>query len=341
MSRARVDVVLATHQGAAYLPAQLAGIEEQIEPPNRLVAVDDASSDETVAILTALSERTDLAFTVDLTRQVARSGSRAAFATALTRSDGDIVVLCDQDDVWRPDRVAVAVAAIQGADDDVVLTVSDAALMDERGHRLAGTVRGRLAGHRRARDPAHDRVIRAVIHPACPGATLAFTAALRDLALPLPESILNQTASLEHDGWIVALAEAGGRVLELTEELVTYRLHPGQQIGLGSDPAGLGILRIRQIARRDPRLAEQLSRRAASAKALAVRLRERERGDPQTLAALEEMVTHLEWRRSVPAIAVARGLREVRRELRSRRYARFSSGRASALVDLARILRGP
>jgi hypothetical protein len=213
--------------------------------------------------------------------------------------------------------------------------------MDECGARVVGSVRTRLVARRRGAGPTSESVIRALTHPARPGATLAFTAGLRDLALPLPEAILNGTASLEHDGWIVALAAAGGTIFDLAEELVTYRLHDGQQIGLASDSAGLRTVRLGQIARADAAVGERIEGRAASAGALAARLRERRCGAAETLAALEEMVIHLEWRRTLPASGRVRELRRIGRELRSRRYARFSSGWASAVVDLARVLRGP
>ena len=47
----RVAAAIVTHNSAAWLPATLASVLSQSRPPDRVVVVDDASTDATVAIL--------------------------------------------------------------------------------------------------------------------------------------------------------------------------------------------------------------------------------------------------------------------------------------------------
>ena len=46
-----VSVLLVSHNGARWLPAVLAGVEQQTHPPDRLVALDTGSDDDSVGIL--------------------------------------------------------------------------------------------------------------------------------------------------------------------------------------------------------------------------------------------------------------------------------------------------
>lgn len=50
-------------------------------------------------------------FPVRLYRNASRLGSTANFENAIRRCDGDVIALCDQDDVWLPEKLARLEAA--------------------------------------------------------------------------------------------------------------------------------------------------------------------------------------------------------------------------------------
>ena len=50
-------VVMATYNGAKYLAEQLASLEQQVAPPDRLIISDDGSSDDTKEISAAFAKR--------------------------------------------------------------------------------------------------------------------------------------------------------------------------------------------------------------------------------------------------------------------------------------------
>jgi rhamnosyltransferase len=103
----RVTVLLATHNGERWLGEQLDSIFAQVGVNLRIVALDDASTDSTPAILTERA-RTEPRLTV-LPSQGA-SGSAAAnfyrLLIAVPLSEAGFIAFADQDDIWMPDKLA-------------------------------------------------------------------------------------------------------------------------------------------------------------------------------------------------------------------------------------------
>jgi glycosyltransferase involved in cell wall biosynthesis len=104
VSAPRVSVVLAVHNGEAYLDQALASVLQQTFADFELVAVDDGSSDGTAGILASVRDprlqvltQPSAGLTVSLNRAIA--GSRGA-----------LIARMDADDVALPERFARQVA---------------------------------------------------------------------------------------------------------------------------------------------------------------------------------------------------------------------------------------
>jgi len=91
---------MAVYNGASFLRPQLESILEQLRADDELVVVDDASQDETAAILA----RTDDA-RLRLHRNERNLGVLATFEKALRLARGEIVFLSDHDDLWLAGKV--------------------------------------------------------------------------------------------------------------------------------------------------------------------------------------------------------------------------------------------
>jgi hypothetical protein len=134
------------------------------------------------------------------------------------------VVLSDQDDVWHPDRIANALRALAG---EPLLHFSEARLIDAHGKPLAGSLFSALeltaaTLNALADGRAFETLVRRNI---APGATVAFKRKLLDYAFPFPGQWV-------HDEWLTVLAAARERVAASTDELIDYRLHGANQIGV-------------------------------------------------------------------------------------------------------------
>jgi glycosyltransferase involved in cell wall biosynthesis len=131
-SKPLVSVLLACRDAARHLPAALEGIAAQTYRPIELIAVDDGSTDSTGDILR------DFAAKHPGTQVLAAPGVGAAASrsVAFAASRGALVAIHDADDVSRPERFAMQVAAFESQPDLGVLG-SAADVIDECGARTA------------------------------------------------------------------------------------------------------------------------------------------------------------------------------------------------------------
>ncbi len=114
-----ISVAMATYNGGRFLREQLDSIRRQSLPPTELVVCDDGSSDDTVEILRRFAEEAPFKVVIDAHGQ--RLGFTPNFLRAVGLCTGEIVALCDQDDVWEERKLAVCVA---GFADGTVMTVT-------------------------------------------------------------------------------------------------------------------------------------------------------------------------------------------------------------------------
>src|SRR5687768_8037049 len=106
-----VSIALATYNGEKYLPAQLDSIARQTVCPDHLVVGDDASNDRTERLVREFAVATGIPLSFE--RNDERLGSTRNFARILSRAPGEIIFLCDQDDVWVPTKLARALAEFE------------------------------------------------------------------------------------------------------------------------------------------------------------------------------------------------------------------------------------
>jgi glycosyltransferase involved in cell wall biosynthesis len=101
-----VAAIVPVHGWAPYLAETLDAIIA--ERPDELVVVDDGSARP----LELLPEHAAVARLVRLDERRGLAGARAA---GMAASDGDLIALCDADDVWEPGSLALRVAALGDA----------------------------------------------------------------------------------------------------------------------------------------------------------------------------------------------------------------------------------
>ncbi len=218
----RVSVALCTYNGAIYLPAQLESLLNQEHQPFELIVCDDQSTDRTWEILQDFSERA--AFPVSLHRSVGRLGSTRNFEEAMRLCSGDTIALCDQDDLWYPQKLRVLVAALE---DPMVLGVfSDGDLLRENKPMEGslwesfGLVGAELEAFQ------HSDALGVMIRTnRVTGMTLMLRREALAYILPIP-------ASWVHDYWIGFMLMLHGRLLACPQALVAYRLHGAQQLSV-------------------------------------------------------------------------------------------------------------
>jgi glycosyltransferase involved in cell wall biosynthesis len=224
-----VSVVLATYNGEQFLREQLQTLASQTRPPDELVVFDDGSTDRTVEILRSFARTAP--FQVELIAGD-HVGTCEAFGQAMRRATGSILAICDQDDCWEPEKLAVMEQRMVGRP-EALLAFSDATLIDVHGTALSRS-RWRLAGFGPSqwasmeRDVFGEMMKRQIVS----GCTAAVRSTILPALLPFPSDLHPALPTMMYDRWISLMAAAAAPVITIPERLVQYRIHPHQQIGI-------------------------------------------------------------------------------------------------------------
>ncbi len=232
---------MAAYNGARFIAAQVASVLRQLGSDDELIVADDASTDETVRVLEGFRDPR-----LRVLRHVRNSGVVKAFESALRQATGEIVFLCDQDDVWREDKVASVLLAFQSAP-GTTLVLTNGELMDGEGNSLGKTLY--TSPHLPLGAAAN------LIRNRYQGSAMAFRREILEAALPFPEGIPM------HDSWIGLVNALVGRALYLPQSLILYRRHENNATSRQHGPIH------RMIAQRWNLLTALASRRKALARA--------------------------------------------------------------------------
>ena len=228
--RPRVSVAMATYNGARFILEQLNSIAAQTVPPAELVVTDDASSDDTVAIVKAFAEAA--AFPVRIYENAARLGYRGNFMRNVALCTSDIIALCDQDDVWYPEKLEQMLAPF--ADADVVLAYHEAWLIDGHGKRIE---LARILPLEAKSPPSSLFPLR---NPY--GFSMLIRRELVDFSDLWPKSVdnLKTDTMMAHDQWFFFLACALGTIAFVDVPLAGYRQHDNNTYGVERPPRTVG-----------------------------------------------------------------------------------------------------
>ena len=324
-------MALCTHNGAAYIEAQLRSILSQRPAPSEVIIGDDASTDNTVQII----ERTvalvreaggGLDARVEIVRRTVALGVSANFAATISACSGELIALSDQDDVWHEGKLAALVSLFTD-DERLVLAHTDARLVDGEGSALGLTLLDALEASPAERSglvsgTPGDAFAVLLRRNLVTGATVMVRRDVLDAAAPFPDHWV-------HDEWMAVIAAAVGTVRLLPTALIDYRQHGSNQIGARKPTMSDRWSRLREpraeralrLSRRASELVERLELLGAQGR-VAVALVEAARAKHDHELARANLPRWQPARIPAIVIAAARG-----------RYARYSRGAIDIVRD--------
>jgi glycosyltransferase involved in cell wall biosynthesis len=257
-----VTCIVTAHDYEDYVGLALRSVLEQDYPVELLdvVVVDDGSTDGTAAVVGAIADAHP--GRVTLIRQDNR-GLAGATNTALAAARGELVAICDADDLWLPGALRGRVEAMRP---EVGLVYGDMQVIDADG----GVVHPSFF-ERAGIEPRRGRVLEALLRENfTANSTLLWRAQL--VSLPIP------SACPYADYWIAVQAAARAEVEVVGAPCAGYRQHGGNMSGVGggSEPAVVNATReltmLRELLASLPAsdsAARHLEGRAGAALALA------------------------------------------------------------------------
>lgn len=204
-----VSVIMSVHNGAEFLRQAVDSILMQTWEDLELLVVDDASTDNSLAILREIDDRR--LRIIELSQNV---GLANALNIAIETSRGGYIARMDADDIAAPSRLQCQVAAME-AHPHVVLLGTAYDHIDKRGIKFGHTQVRTENGELQAELLESNQFC----HPSVMfrGETIRRTGGYRTIAGRYAQ---------DYDLWL-RLAEHG-ELMNLSQNLLQYRVHDGQ-----------------------------------------------------------------------------------------------------------------
>lgn len=213
MSRPRegaplLSVVVPTYNRCTYIDETLKSILDQDHPALQVVVVDDGSTDDTQAVLSAIAATDDRLVVVRQDNE----GQSSAVNNGFRRSSGEYITLVSDDDPLLPGALSTLVAVLE-RDDEILVVYPDWLMVDETGKTI-----------HEVRSPDYDLVRMTLMAMCFPGPCTTFR-----------RRVLDQVGGwdtryrlvADFDFWLrIGLL---GPMRRHPEVLATWRRHPDSQ----------------------------------------------------------------------------------------------------------------
>ena len=243
----KTEILLAAYNGKKHLPALLDSLKAQTDPDFSVRFQDDGSDDGTGELLSAAAKE-DRRF-IPGSEAGRHFGPAGNFLSLMRQTDADFVLLCDQDDIWDPEKAAVLKQALLDAQAEYgegtpLLVHSDCRILDEDGEETCESF-----FRHQGWDPAAVTLPRLLVQNNVTGCTLIMNRALLDLVAEHGKA----KELFMHDWFIALTAASFGRVAFVDRPLTGYRQHGDNSIGASRENLvlrGFRALGRRQDAKR-------------------------------------------------------------------------------------------
>lgn len=312
-SEAKISIVIAAYKGEKYIAEQLKSLLAQTRLPDEIIICDDSNDDLTCQ---AISEFCSGGM-VKYTKNSEALGVAGNFEKAISLASGDYIFLCDQDDVWHPEKVET-MAALLDENSTVDGVFCNSMLVDGKLESLHKTL-----WDLRKFTPAMQRTLAAgealkvfCCRVVCSGHNIAFRRRALEYIMPFPE-----LAPFYPDTWIALAIALNGSWLAVDRCLTSYRIHDSNR----SNPAGNALK------------AAKKSRSCSAAgrnRLLAVELLERcQTAAPEKRKMLQEFALHHQTRESYSGKRFIR-LFQAAGELLRGGYKKYSNNLRTFIADI-------
>lgn len=198
----KISVCIATYNGEKYIKEQIESILFQTIQPNEIIISDDNSTDKTIEIVKKFDSPLIKIFNNK------EKGIIKNFENALLNSTGDYIFLCDQDDIWKSNKIEKVIEKLKTYD----LVVHNAEIkemnIDSKIKKTLFEIYNSKSG-----------IVRNFYKNSYVGCCMAFNRKILQKSIPFPEKIYM------HDIWIGMISEFSGKIYFEKEILMEYRRH--------------------------------------------------------------------------------------------------------------------
>ena len=208
-------MAMATYNGKKYLREQLDSLYSQTRIPDEVIVSDDNSSDGTNYILEEYSKEYGLNYSVN----EKSLGVNKNFENALHFCKGNYIMICDQDDIWLPNKIETTLKYMHnledrwGKDYPLLVTSEVASYIDGEPIDLHDKPnKGTIDNYREFLFNSNQY---------CQGCTMMLNRALLDRLPSFPNSFHHYP----YDAHIAMISILIGKRCHIKQEMMLYRHH--------------------------------------------------------------------------------------------------------------------
>jgi glycosyltransferase involved in cell wall biosynthesis len=221
----KLSVALCTYNGEKHIEKQLESIFNQSIPVDEINICDDGSNDKTIEIITQIQNK--YPSIIKLYQNKINLGCSKNFEKAIELCQGDYIFLSDQDDLWKKDKVEKTLAVFdQNPKAEGVF--SNAELIDDNDNLIPALTIWDSVFFLEKEFPKPIDFFNIISKNGniVTGATLCIKKQVKDFIFSFTDDIVL------HDEKITTLLVLRESLCYSTENLISYRIHQNQQVGM-------------------------------------------------------------------------------------------------------------
>lgn len=215
------QILLSAYNGTDYLEQQITSLLNQKEVNIQIISRDDESIDQTKNILNCYDK-------IKVLENNNNLGIKQSFTVlleyVLKNTNENYILFCDQDDVWKKDKVKKTFEKMQELEklypDTPILIHTDLHVTDENLNIIDNSF-----WHYEHINPSKNSLGNLLMQNTITGCTTMINRKLAKLAMPIPDECIM------HDWWIGLVASAFGKIGYLDEPTMYYRQHDKNDTG--------------------------------------------------------------------------------------------------------------
>jgi len=251
----KISIALAAYNGSRFIAEQLRSLLQQTRVPDEIIITDDSDDDQTfAAVKPFLSDPRIVYYKNETALNV--SGN---FAKAISLTRGEVIFLCDQDDVWLPGKVEKLYTILQeNPDIDGVFCNSELVNAELSGLGITLYDRRKFSNAMQKQLNSGEALKVFLKRVTCSSHNIAFKRRALGYIMPLPE-----LAPFYPDTFIGLSIAADSSWRAVPECLTLYRIHSNNESAPKSgNLTAAARARANRAAWRSAQLAEIIIARA-------------------------------------------------------------------------------
>lgn len=227
----KVSVAMTTYNGEKYILQQLQSLLDQTRTIDEVIIFDDCSKDNTADIVNGFIEKNSLTNWHFKVNEV-NCGFVKNFFNSIKSTTGDIIFLCDQDDIWDSHKIE-EISSVMEKNPKVKVVNSALNFIDQDNRPITiNSSENWIKNPDIYEKGSITQIDYLDVYKdnLSPGCTMAFTKEIKDIFVKV-----GVTKELPHDWEVNMIGSYLDSLYYYNSKLINYRIHSNNTIGVGSN----------------------------------------------------------------------------------------------------------